>query len=77
MFDISSHCETRERQLKEAGLHIADVLKSAGVDRSSWTGWKCRNIKPRLDKFLKVESEIDKALAAAKPARLKKARAAA
>lgn len=66
MFDIPSHCETRERQLKDAGLHIADVLKRAGVDRSSWTGWKRRNIKPRLDKFFKVESEIEKALAAAK-----------
>lgn len=65
MFDIPSHCDTREKQLTAAGLHIADILQRAGVDRSSWTGWKRRNIRPRLDKFLKVEAEIDRALAEA------------
>jgi hypothetical protein len=65
MFDIPSHCQTREDQLIAAGLHISEVLEKAGVDRSSWTGWKCRQIRPRLDKWMKVEAEIDAALAKA------------
>lgn len=63
MLDIPSHCAERETQLKDAGLHIDEILQRAGVDRSSWTGWKCRNVTPRLDKWLMVDSEIDRALA--------------
>lgn len=65
MFDIPSHCDAREKQLKAAGLHIDEILQRVGVDRSSWTGWKCRNVTPRLDKWLLVESEIERALAEA------------
>jgi len=63
MIDIPSHCEAREKQLSEAGLHIADVLKRAGVDRASWTGWKHRGISPRLSTLTRIENEIEKALA--------------
>jgi hypothetical protein len=66
MLDIPSHCSAREQQLKDAGIHIDEVLGRAGVDRSSWTGWKCRNITPRLDKWLQVDGEIERALEAAK-----------
>jgi hypothetical protein len=62
MLDISSHCVAREKQLNDAGLHIDEILQRAGVDRSSWTGWKCRNVTPRLDKWLLVDGEIDRAL---------------
>jgi transcriptional regulator with XRE-family HTH domain len=65
MFDIRSHCEARELQLKEAGLHIEDVLRRAKVDRSSWTGWKCRNVSPRLSTLKRVENEIERVLAQA------------
>lgn len=65
MFDIPSHCAAREEQLKAAGLHIDEILQKAGVDRSSWTGWKCRNVKPRLDKWMLVEGEIERVLAGA------------
>lgn len=64
MFDIPSHCKARERQLSEAGLHIADILRSAGVDRASWTGWKHRGISPRMATLQRVEEEIEKALKA-------------
>lgn len=63
MFDIPSHCKTREAQLEKAGIHIADVLQRAGVDRSSWTGWKHRNVSPQLSTLQRVEEEIEKALA--------------
>lgn len=68
MLDISSHCEARENQLREAGYHIADILKSAGVDRSSWTGWKKRGIRPRMDTFHRVEDEIERVLSGRKAA---------
>jgi transcriptional regulator with XRE-family HTH domain len=65
MFDISSYCEGREKDLQAAGIHIADILKRAGVDRSSWTGWKHRGISPRLDTLRRVDEEIAKELARA------------
>lgn len=67
MFDIPSHCATRETQLKEAGLHIDEILNRAGVDRSSWTGWKCRGVSPRMDTLQRVEEEIERALAKSSP----------
>lgn len=63
MFDIPSYCTTRETQLEKAGIHIADVLKRAGVDRSSWTGWKNRGKLPQLSKLKVIDEEIEKALA--------------
>jgi len=63
MFDIPSHCKARERQLVEAGLHIEEILQRARVDRSSWTGWKCRGISPRISTLRRVEDEIERALA--------------
>lgn len=62
MFDISSYCATQEKELQAAGIRIADVLERAGVDRSSWTGWKHRGISPRLSTLKRVQEEIDKAL---------------
>lgn len=64
MFDIPSHCTSREKQLKDAGIHIDEVLERAGVDRSSWTGWKRRNVSPRMSTLQRVEEEIERALAA-------------
>jgi transcriptional regulator with XRE-family HTH domain len=63
MFDIPSHCAARETQLKEAGLHIDDILKRARVNRSSWTGWKCRGVSPQVSTLQRVEQEIERALA--------------
>jgi transcriptional regulator with XRE-family HTH domain len=65
MYDIPSLCRTRETQLEQAGLHIQDVLKRAGVDRSTWTGWKHRSISPRMDTLQRVEEEIAKVLGGA------------
>lgn len=66
MFDIPSHCETREKELAAAGLHIQTVLDGIKVDRSTWTGWKCREILPRLSKLRQVDEAIDRALAEAR-----------
>lgn len=66
MFDIPSHCAAREEQLKAAGLHIDEILQKAGVDRSSWTGWKCRDVSPRMKTLQRVEEEIERALATTK-----------
>lgn len=63
MIDIPSHCETREKQLSAAGLHIADVLRAAQVDRASWTGWKHRGISPRMSTLQRIDDEIELALA--------------
>lgn len=63
MFEISSYCEAREKELQAAGVHIADILKAANVDRSSWTGWKHRGVSPRLDTLKRVQEEIERALA--------------
>ena len=68
MFDIPSHCKTREAQLEKAGIHIQTVLDSVRVDRSTWTGWKNRNVLPRLSKLRQVDEAIDHALAAAERA---------
>jgi len=65
MFDIPSHCKTREAQLEAAGIHIQTVLDSVNVDRSTWTGWKNRNVLPRLSKLRQVDEAIDRALAEA------------
>lgn len=62
MFDIPSHCRAVEKRLSDAGLHIADVLKTAGVDRSSWTRWKNGKFSPRLTNFQSVEVEVERAL---------------
>lgn len=63
MIDIPAHCVTREDQLRAAGISIAEVLERVGVDRSTWTGWKHRNISPRLSTLNRVEQEIERALA--------------
>jgi len=65
MFDIPSHCRTREAQLEKAGLHIQTVLDAVKVDRSTWTGWKNRDVLPRLRKLRQVDEAIDRALAEA------------
>lgn len=74
MFDISSYCEAREKELQAAGVHIAEVLKRASVDRSSWTGWKHRGISPRLDTLKRIDEEIAKALAAEEKKRKRRER---
>lgn len=68
MFDIPSYCTTRETELEKAGIHIAEILKRAGVDRSSWTGWKNRGKLPQLKKLERVDREIKRALAEAERA---------
>lgn len=75
MFDIPSLCIKLERDLQKAGLHIEDVLRQAGVDRSSWTGWKRRGVSPRIDTWLRAEGSIKAAIEEAKRVR-KKGRAA-
>lgn len=77
MFDISSYCEARERELAKAGVHIADVLKRAGVDRSTWTGWKHRGVNPRLSKLSVIDAAIKEALEEAKSKKKPKRRTAA
>lgn len=62
MFDIPSYCEAREKELQKAGVSLVDVLERAKVDRSSWTGWKYRNVAPRLSTLRRVDAEIERTL---------------
>lgn len=64
----------KELLLQTAGVPIAEVLRRAKVDRSTWTGWKKRSIEPRLSTLKRAEAEIAKALA--NPEQYRKGRAA-
>lgn len=44
-----------EKSVQDRGLRIADVLRTAEIDRSMWTRWKNGTTVPRLDNWRAME----------------------
>ena len=69
MRNIPATIDELETALREKGVRIDAVLSSAEISRSTWTRWKCgpkskreRPTNPRLDLWVRVNDEIEKAL---------------
>lgn len=55
----SDEVEALEAKIKSRGLRVDDVLRRAGIDRSTWTRWKAGTTVPRLDNWRALEKAID------------------
>lgn len=47
-----------EAKIKSNGLRVDDVLRKAGIDRSTWTRWKAGTTVPRLDNWRSIEKAL-------------------
>lgn len=57
-----------EKQARSAGFRVADILRAAGVDRSTWTRWRNGVTSPRLDNWKAVNKAVADLLAGAQSA---------
>jgi hypothetical protein len=48
-----------EAKAHRAGIKMAEVLRTAEIDRSMWTRWKNNTTVPRLDNWRAVEKALD------------------
>ena len=48
-----------EAEIKNSGLRVDDVLRQAGIDRSTWTRWKAGTTVPRLDNWRSMERAVE------------------
>lgn len=47
-----------EKAARAAGFRVADILRAAGVDRSTWTRWRKGVTSPRLDNWKAVNKAV-------------------
>lgn len=57
---IPNEIATIESRITQAGVSLADFLKLAGVDNSTWWRWKTGNATPLLTSWRAVEAQIAK-----------------
>jgi len=48
-----------QERIKNLDLRVDDVLRRAGVDRSTWTRWKAGTTVPRLDTWRAMERAVE------------------
>lgn len=51
---------------EKAGVRLADVLRAAEVDRSTWSRWRAGITTPRLDNWRAVNVAVDDLIRLAK-----------
>ncbi|MGV8833269.1 MAG: hypothetical protein ACOH2N_14945 [Devosia sp.] len=52
-----------ERAARIAGFRVADILRAANLDRSTWTRWRNGVTSPRLDNWRAVHKAVDHLIA--------------
>ena len=54
-----------DQRLEAAGVNVYHVLKTAGIDRSTWTRWRQGVRAPRLETWIALEAEAERQIIAA------------
>ena len=52
-----------EKAARIAGFRVADILRAAKLDRSTWTRWRNGVTSPRLDNWRTVHRAVDELIA--------------
>jgi hypothetical protein len=60
---ISEQVASLEARAQAAHITIAEILREARVDRSTWTRWRNDRTSPRMDNWQAVNEAADRLIA--------------